>query len=59
MRFRGNEDGWFGVNVDEDLAIFDAVSKQIWAVQVSADPGFSGNLHQQFEAAYGPYDHLW
>ncbi len=35
---------------------WDAVSDQIWAVQVQADPGFSGNLHQDFEAAYGPYD---
>jgi hypothetical protein len=34
---------------------FDAVSNQIWAVQVQADPGFSGNLHQSGEAAYGPY----
>ena len=29
------------------------LTSQIWAVQVSADPGFSGNLHQDFEAAYG------
>ena len=32
-----------------------ALTDQIWAVQVEADPGFSGNLHQDFEAAYGPY----
>lgn len=29
--------------------------RQIWAVQVAADPGFSGNVHQGFEAAYGPF----
>jgi len=34
---------------------YDKVSDQIWAVQVAADPGFSGNIHQNFEAAYGPY----
>ncbi len=34
---------------------FDGLTDQIWAVQVEADPGFSGNLHQGFEAAYGPY----
>ena len=34
---------------------WDAVSDQIWAVQVAADPGFSGNLSQSGEAAYGPY----
>ncbi len=34
---------------------WDAVSEQFWAVQVQADPGFSGNLHQNGEAAYGKY----
>ena len=34
----------------------DELTDQIWAVQVEADPGFSGNLHQDFEAAYGPYE---
>jgi hypothetical protein len=34
---------------------WDALTGQIWAVQVAADPGFSGNLHQKGEAAYGPY----
>jgi len=37
---------------------YDAVNPltdQIWAVQVSADPGFSGGLTQDFEAAYGPW----
>jgi len=34
---------------------WDALTSQIWAVQVQADPGFSGNLHQKGEAAYGPY----
>jgi len=34
---------------------YDALTKQIWAVQVEANPGMSGNLHQDFEAAHGPY----
>jgi len=33
----------------------EALTDQIWAVQVSADPGFSGALTQDFEAAYGPW----
>lgn len=32
-----------------------ALTNQIWAVQVQADPGFSINLHQDGEAAHGPY----
>ena len=31
------------------------LTNQIWAAHVNADPGFSGNLHQDFVAAYGPY----
>jgi len=34
----------------------DPLTDQIWAVQVSADPGFSGALTQDFEAAYGPWE---
>ncbi len=34
---------------------WDALTDQIWAAQVSADPGFSGNLHQDFTAAHGTY----
>jgi len=34
----------------------DALTDQIWAAHVQADPGFSGNLHQDFTAAYGPYE---
>ncbi len=34
----------------------EAVSDQIWAVQVEADPGEEGRLKQDFEAAHGPYD---
>ena len=34
---------------------WDAISDQYWAVQVQADPGFSGNIHQKGEAAYGPF----
>ena len=29
---------------------------QIWAVQVTAEPGESATLEQSFEAAHGPYD---
>ena len=35
---------------------FSPVSSQIWAAQVEADPGYSGNLHQDFTAAYGPWE---
>lgn len=50
-------DGFEGMNYDmaDSYSYWNPVSKQIWAVQVSADPGFSGSLHQDFEAAYGPY----
>ena len=34
----------------------DGLTNQIWAVQVSPDPGFSGALTQNFEAAYGAYE---
>jgi len=34
----------------------EAVSDQIWAVQVEAEPGEEGRLKQNFEAAHGPYD---
>ncbi len=34
----------------------EAVSDQIWAVQVEAEPGEEGRLKQDFEAAYGSYD---
>jgi hypothetical protein len=47
-------DPW-GNTANIDDSQWDAVSKQIWAVQVEAAAGFSGNLHQNFEAAYGPY----
>lgn len=32
------------------------VSEQIWAVEIEAEPGESGSLEQDFEAAEGPYD---
>lgn len=38
-----------------DALGWDAVSDQYWAVQVKADPGFSGNIHQKGEAAYGGF----
>jgi len=56
----------FGINDEvgenEDLLedVFDPdefseLTDQIWAVQVEADPGYSGGLDQSFEAAYGPW----
>ncbi len=53
-------DGDFEDFLDSDN--YSALSDQIWAVQVSADPGFSGEVMQDFEAAYGPYanaDDFW
>ncbi len=37
---------------------YEALTNQIWAVQVSPEPGFSGSLRQDFEAAYGPFGGL-
>jgi len=34
---------------------WEALTGQIWAVQVQANPGFSGYLSQKGEAAYGPF----
>ncbi len=31
-------------------------TRQIWGVQIEADPGESAKLEQDFEAAHGPYD---
>ncbi len=44
-----------GINWDmlADGMGYDLLTSQIWAVQVKADPGFSGNLHQKGTAAYG------
>lgn len=49
---------WSGYDVAEvvDFLEFEAVSNQIWAVQVQADPGYSGNVHQSGVAAYGRFD---
>ena len=46
-----------GVNISNlaDHWGWEAVSDQIWAAQVQADPGFSGSLHQDFTAAEGPF----
>ncbi len=56
--FPNNAYVWAGENYDmqDTYDDWEAVSNQIWAVQVAADPGYSGNLYQDFEAAYGPYD---
>jgi hypothetical protein len=34
----------------------EALTDQVWAVQVEAEPGQRGTLNQSFEAAYGSYD---
>jgi hypothetical protein len=49
--------GFTGYGWDEvaDWYGWDAVSEQIWAARVEANPGFSGNLHQDWEAAYGGF----
>lgn|GEM_PF-727809 len=49
--------GQGGYNVAQLAKMFgwDAVSAQYWAVQVQANPGFSGSIHQKGEAAYGGY----
>ncbi len=47
-------DGYTVSRIAKDLK-WEALTGQIWAVQVQADPGFSGNLHQKGEAAYGPF----
>jgi len=36
-----------------DVTELDELTQQLWAVQVEANPGYSGNVHQDFEAAYG------
>lgn len=36
----------------------EALTEQIWAVQVQSDPGFSGNLEQSWEAAYGGWNEI-
>lgn len=44
-----------------DLVEVEKLTQQIWAVQVQADPGFSGELNMDMEAANGPYDdhYVW
>jgi hypothetical protein len=46
-----------GITVEQaaDFWGWDALTEQYWAVQVEADPGFSGNIHQKGEAAYGGF----
>ena len=44
-----------GFNPSFSAFELEALTEQIWAVQVQSDPGFSGNLNQTWEAAYGGY----
>ena len=58
--WRGSANYWDANYWDENAVAIKydkwvAVSDQIWAVQVIADPGFSINVHQDGEAAHGPY----
>ena len=39
-----------------DWSGYESLTGQIWAVQVQADPGFSGNLYQNAVAAHGPFN---
>jgi len=48
-----DDDGFF--DYASQSVYQDELTDQIWAVQVEADPGFSGGLEQNFEAAYGPF----
>ena len=43
---------YLGLDLDDFI---EPLTDQIWAVQVQAQPGWSGNLHQDFEAANGPW----
>ncbi|MDW7730410.1 MAG: hypothetical protein SCJ94_10480 [Bacillota bacterium] len=43
------------LNSDYSKSLVEGLTDQIWAVQVQADPGFSGNLSQSGVAAHGPY----
>ena len=49
--------GWTGTTWKWDAAAngWKGLTTQTWAALVRADAGFSGNLHQDFEAAYGAY----
>jgi hypothetical protein len=53
----GDEFGYSEALGDSDVNFdnWEAVSDQIWAVQVQADPGYSINVHQDGVAAYGPF----
>jgi hypothetical protein len=39
-----------------DAAGFEALTDQIWAVQVMAEPGYAASLSTDFQAAYGKYE---
>jgi len=45
-----------GYFVEWDNELIEALTKQIWATSVSANPGQMGNYTGGFKAAYGPYD---
>jgi len=49
--------GWTGTTWKWDAAAngWKGLTTQTWAALVRADAGFSGKLHQDFEAAYGPF----
>ena len=41
--------------IEGRVAITEPLTRQIWAASVSADPGHTATLNQDFEAAYGPW----
>ncbi|MDW7739550.1 MAG: hypothetical protein SCJ97_05765, partial [Bacillota bacterium] len=47
-------DVYFDVEDLYDRDDIKPLTKQIWAAEVKADPSFSGNMHTDFTAAYGP-----
>ncbi len=46
----------FDSSEQDNLNEKNMTTSQIWAVQVTAEPGESATLEQNFEAAHGPYD---
>ena len=48
--------GWSGENWSDYANDWSAVSDQIWAARIEANPGYKGRFRQDYEAAYGPYN---
>ncbi len=50
---RYDQDGMPDFSDREAAESWDALTDQIWAVQVEANPGKAGHLHSEFDAAFG------